>query len=298
MRRDEFAEMRAFLEVARERSFTKAAARMGVTTSALSHTIKALETRLGVRLLSRTTRDVAPTAAGERLRAGIEPLFAGITAQVQALGDIGEQLTGQIRIVCTDDSFDTVFRSRLPRFLANHPGVKVEMVIENAFSNIVESKFDAGVRFGESIAKDMVAVRIGPDVEYCIVGSPTYLERRPAPTTPQELTEHDCINYRLPTAGSVYAWELKDGDREFSVRVEGQLTLNNTGPVVQAALDGIGLAYVPRDLVKGHLETQALRDVLRRWCPTFQGYHLYYPSRRHYSPAFGTFVEAFRYRDQ
>jgi DNA-binding transcriptional LysR family regulator len=296
MRRDEFAEMRAFLEVAKERSFTKAAARMGVTTSALSHTIKALEARLGVRLLSRTTRDVAPTAAGERLRAGIEPHFEGIAAQVQALGDLSEQLSGQLRIVCTDDSVDTVFRPRLPQFLADHPAIQVELVVDNAYSNIVESQFDAGVRLGESIAKDMVAVRIGSDVTYCIVGSPAYLARRPAPATPQELTEHDCINYRLPTAGSVYAWELRDEDREFSVRVEGQLTLNNTGPVVQAALDGVGLAYVPRDLVKDHLEARTLRDVLSRWCPTFQGYHLYYPSRRHHSPAFGAFVEAFRYR--
>jgi DNA-binding transcriptional LysR family regulator len=296
MRRDEFAEMRAFLEVAKDRSFTKAAARMGVTTSALSHTIKALETRLGVRLLSRTTRDVAPTAAGERLRAGIEPHFAGIAAQVEAIGDLIGQPTGRVRIVCTDDAFDMVFRPRLPQFLADHPGIKVELVIDNAFSNIVESQFDAGVRWGESIAKDMIAVRIGPDVNYCIVGSPAYFVRRPPPTTPQDLTEHDCINYRLPTAGAVYAWELREEDREFSVRVEGQLTLNNTGPVVQAALDGIGLAYVPRALVKGHLEAGRLQDVLSRWCPTFQGYHLYYPSRRHHSPAFGTFVEAFRYR--
>jgi DNA-binding transcriptional LysR family regulator len=296
MKRDEFAEMRAFLEVAKERSFTKAAARMGVTTSALSHTIKALEARLGVRLLSRTTRDVAPTAAGERLRAGIEPHFAGIAAQVDALGNLTGQLSGQVRIVCTDDSVDTVFRPRLPGFLADHPGIKVELVVDNAYSNIVESQFDAGVRLGESIAKDMVAVRIGPDVTYCIVGSPAYLARRPAPRTPQGLTEHDCINYRLPTAGSVYAWELRDGEREFSVRVEGPLTMNNTGPVVQAALDGVGLAYVPRDLVRDHLQAGRLRDVLAPWCPTFQGYHLYYPSRRHHSPAFGAFVEAFRHR--
>ena len=296
MRRDEFTEMRAFLEVAKERSFTKAAARMGVTTSALSHTIKGLEARLGVRLLSRTTRDVAPTAAGERLRAGIEPHFAGIAAEVVALGHLSEELSGQVRIVCTDDAVDTVFRPRLPRFLADHPGIKVELMVDNGYSNIVESQFDGGVRLGESIAKDMVAVRIGPDVLYCIVGSPDYFARRPAPRTPQALTEHECINYRLPTAGSVYAWELRDGEREFSVRVEGQLTMNNTGPVVQAALDGVGLAYVPRDLVKDQLKALALREVLARWCPTFQGYHLYYPSRRHHSAAFSAFVEVFRYR--
>ncbi|MDW9722535.1 LysR family transcriptional regulator [Sinorhizobium meliloti] len=297
MRRDEFAEMRAFLEVAKQRSFTKAAARMGVTTSALSHTIKALEARLGVRVLARTTRDVAPTAAGERLRAGIEPHFAAIAAQVEALGDVSEQVSGHVRIVCTDDSVDTVFRPVLPGFLRDHPGVKVELMVDNGLSNIVESQFDAGVRFGESVAKDMVAVRIGPDVTYCIVGSPAYFSHRTAPTTPQDLVEHDCINYRLPTAGSVYAWELQDEGRDFSVKVEGQLILNNTGPVVQAALDGLGLAYVPRELVKGHLEAGTLRDVLLRWCPTFQGYHLYYPSRRHHSPAFSAFVEALRYRE-
>ncbi|MDW9830289.1 LysR family transcriptional regulator [Sinorhizobium meliloti] len=297
MRRDEFAEMRAFLEVAKQRSFTKAAARMGVTTSALSHTIKALEARLGVRVLARTTRDVAPTAAGERLRAGIEPHFAAIAAQVEALGDVSEQVSGHVRIVCTDDSVDTVFRPVLPGFLRDHPGIKVELMVDNGLSNIVESQFDAGVRFGESVAKDMVAVRIGPDVTYCIVGSPAYFSHRTAPTTPQDLVEHDCINYRLPTAGSVYAWELQDEGRDFSVKVEGQLILNNTGPVVQAALDGLGLAYVPRELVKGHLEAGTLRDVLLRWCPTFQGYHLYYPSRRHHSPAFSAFVEALRYRE-
>lgn len=297
MRRDEFAEMRAFLEVAKQRSFTKAAARMGVTTSALSHTIKALEARLGVRVLARTTRDVAPTAAGERLRAGIEPHFAAIAAQVEALGDVSEQVSGHVRIVCTDDSVDTVFRPVLPGFLRDHPGVKVELMVDNGLSNIVESQFDAGVRFGESVAKDMVAVRIGPDVTYCIVGSPAYFSHRTAPTTPQDLVEHDCINYRLPTAGSVYAWELQDEGRDFSVKVEGQLILNNTGPVVQAALDGLGLAYVPRELVKGHLEAGTLRDVLSRWCPIFQGYHLYYPSRRHHSPAFSAFVEALRYRE-
>ncbi len=296
MRRDEFGEMRAFLEVAKERSFTKAAARMGVTASALSHTIKALEARLGVRLLARTTRDVAPTVAGERLRAGIEPHFAGIAAQVVALSNLSGQLSGEIRIVCTDDSVDTVFRPRLPQFLADHPGIKVELVVDNAYSNIVESQFDAGVRLGESIAKDMVAVRIGPDVTYCIVGSPAYFAHRPPPATPQALIEHDCINYRLATAGSVYAWELREGDREFSVRVEGQLTLNNTGPVVQAALDGVGLAYVPKDLVQDHLDAGKLRDILAPWCPTFQGYHLYYPSRRHRSLAFAAFLEAFQFR--
>ena len=296
MPRDEFTEMRAFLAVARERSFTRAAAKLGVTPSALSHTIKALEARLGVRLLSRTTRDVAPTTAGERLLAGIEPHFVGIAAELGALASLRDKPSGRIRIVCTDDSVDTVFRPRLPKFFADYPDISVELMVDNAFSNIVEQQYDAGVRLGESIAKDMVAVRIGPDVDYTIVGSPAYLRRRPAPSAPQELTDHRCINYRRPTSGSVYAWELRDGTREFSVRVEGPLTTNNTAPVVQAALDGIGLAYVPRELVRGHIEAGQLQEVLATYCPTFQGYHLYYPSRRHPSVAFSTFVEAFRYR--
>lgn len=296
MPRDEFAEMRAFLAVARERSFTRAAANLGVTPSALSHTIKALEARLGVRLLSRTTRDVAPTSAGERLIAGIEPHFEAIATAVSALVSLRDKPAGRIRIVCTDDSVDTVFRPRLQPFLADYPDIGVELVVDNAFSNIVDQQYDAGVRLGESIAKDMVAVRIGPDVDYTIVGSPDYLRRRPAPSAPQELMEHSCINYRLPTSGSVYAWELREGTREFSVRVEGPLTMNNTGPVVQAALDGIGLAYVPRELVRGQIEDGHLREVLTPYCPKFQGYHLYYPSRRHHSAAFAAFVEAFRYR--
>ncbi|UXN70312.1 LysR family transcriptional regulator [Devosia neptuniae] len=296
MKRDEFAEMRAFLEVSKQRSFTRAAGKLGVTPSALSHTVKALESRLGVRLLSRTTRDVAPTLAGERLRAGIEPHFDGIAAQVSALGAMRDQPSGHLRIVSTDDSVDIVFRPRLAKFFADYPDISVELIVDNAYSNIVEQQFDAGVRLGESIAKDMIAVRIGPDVAYCVVGSPQYFERHPAPVTPQDLTEHRCINYRLPTSGAVYAWELRDGAREFSVRVEGQFTLNNMGPAVQAALDGVGLAYVPRELVRSYIEAGELQEVLHQYCPTFQGYHLYYPSRRHLSPAFSAFVEAFRFR--
>lgn len=296
MKRDEFAEMRAFLEVSKQRSFTRAAGKLGVTPSALSHTIKALESRLGVRLLSRTTRDVAPTLAGERLRAGIEPHFEGIAAQISALGAMRDQPSGHLRIVCTDDSVDIVFRPRLAKFFVDYPDISVELIVDNAYSNIVEQQFDAGVRLGESIAKDMIAVRIGPDVAYCVAGSPQYFERHPAPATPQDLTEHQCINYRLPTSGAVYAWELRDGAREFSVRVEGQFTLNNMGPAVQAALDGVGLAYVPRELVRSYIEAGQLQEVLHQYCPTFQGYHLYYPSRRHLSPAFSAFVEAFRFR--
>ncbi|RVM44953.1 LysR family transcriptional regulator [Sinorhizobium meliloti] len=296
MRRDEFTEIRAFLEVARQRSFTRAAAKLGVTRSALSHTVNALEARLGVRLLSRTTRDVAPTVAGERLFESIQPHFESIAAGISAISALRDRPSGNIRVVCPDDAVELVFRRRLPVFLQDFPDITVEIIVDNGFTNIVERQFDAGVRLGEAVARDMVAVRIGPDVSYSVVASPAYLERRAPPSIPQDLTDHNCINLRLPSSGGLYAWEFERGDREFSVRVDGQLTLSNIASAVDAALDGIGLAYVPTDLVLQHVEHGRLRRVLSEWCPTFRGYHLYYPSRRNPSPAFSAFVDAFRYR--
>ena len=298
MPRDEFSEMRAFLEVARERSFTRAAAKLGVTRSALSHTIRALEERLGIRLLARTTRDVAPTAAGERLVASIEPHFDGIAAEISAIGALREKPVGHVRIVCPDDAVNMVLRPRISAFLRDYPDVSVELVADNGFTNIVEHRFNAGIRLGEAIARDMVAVRIGPDVRYVVVGSRDYFAHHATPKTPHDLTDHNCINLRLPTAGSVYAWEFREGARAFSVRVEGQLTFNNMVPTVSAALDGVGLAYVPVELVEAYLESGQLQEVVCDWSPTFQGYHLYYPSRRHLSPAFSAFVEAFRCRSR
>lgn len=296
MRRDEFTEMRAFLEVARERSFTRAAAKLGVTRSALSHTIRTLEERLGIRLLSRTTRDVAPTAVGDRLVQSIEHHFEGITAEIAALKAMSDKPSGHVRIVCPDDAVDLVFRARLPAFLREYADITVELIVDNGFTNIVERQFDAGVRLGEAIARDMVAVRLGPDVSFCVVGSPEYFERRAAPESPQALTEHNCVNLRLPTSGGLYAWEFEKDGREFSVRVDGQLVYSNIGSAIDAAVDGVGLAYAPKDLVRRQLEEGRLKEVLQEWCPTFQGYHLYYPSRRNHSSAFATFVEAFRYR--
>lgn len=298
MRRDEFTEMRAFLEVARERSFTRAAAKLGVTRSALSHTVSGLEERLGIRLLSRTTRDVAPTAAGERLFQSIQPHFESIAAGVNAISALRDEPSGHVRIVCPDDAVELVFRHRLSAFLRNFPDVTVELIVDNGFTNIVERQFDAGVRLGEAVARDMVALRVGPDVSYSVVGSGEYFERRSRPTKPQELTDHDCINLRLPTSGMLYAWEFERDGHEFSVRVEGPLILSNIAPAIDAALDGIGLAYVPTDLVRSHVESGRLLPVLSDWCPTFQGYHLYYPSRRNPSPAFSAFVEAFRHRSR
>ncbi|ASP93604.1 LysR family transcriptional regulator [Sinorhizobium meliloti] len=298
MRRDEFTGMRAFLAVAQERSFTRAASKLGVTRSALSHTISALEERLGVRLLSRTTRDVAPTAAGARLVESIQPHFEGIAAGLSAIGALRDQPSGQVRLVCPDDAVDLVFRPRLPAFLRDYPDITVEVIIDNGFTNIVERQFDAGVRLGEAIARDMVAVRIGPDVTYAVVGSPQYFVERAVPATPHDLTKHNCVNLRLPTSGALYAWEFAKDGREFSVRVEGQLTMSNIDPAINAALDGVGLSYAPKDLVRQHLESGRLQEVLADCAPTFQGYHLYYPSRRHPSPAFAAFVEAFRYRQR
>ena len=298
MPRDEFSEMRAFLEVARERSFTRAAARLGVTRSALSHTVRALEERLGVRLLARTTRDVAPTAAGERLVESIEPHFESIAAEISALSALRDKPSGHIRIVCPDDAIELVFRPRLKAFLRDYPDIGVELIVDNGFTNIVERQFDAGVRLGEAIARDMVAVRIGADVRYAVVGSPDYFAQRSEPSVPQDLTSHNCINLRLPTSGSIYSWEFQKDTREFTVRVDGQLTFNNLGPALDAALDGLGLAYAPAELVQPYLDSGQLQMVLADWCPTFQGYYLYYPSRRHLSPAFTAFVDAFRVRSR
>jgi len=296
MRRDEFTEMRAFLEVARERSFTRAASKLGVTRSALSHTIRTLEERLGVRLLARTTRDVAPTAMGQRLVQSVEHHFERISAEIDALKALNDRPSGHVRIVCPDDAIELVFRKRLKTFLREYADIQVELIVDNGFTNIVERQFDAGVRLGEAIARDMVAVRVGPDVSYSVVGSSEYFERYPVPESPQDLMEHNCVNLRLPTSGGLYAWEFQKDGREFSVRVEGQLVYSNIGSAIDAALDGVGLAYAPTDLVSQHVDDGNLREVIKDWCPTFQGYHLYYPNKRNHSPAFSTLVEAFRFR--
>jgi len=296
MARDSFQDLLAFLAVARERSFTRAAAKLGVSTSALSHTVKGLESRLGIRLLSRTTRNVAPTEAGERLLRSIGPHFEQIRAEIDALSELRDKPAGTIRITCTDYVVGTLIRPRLAEFLPKYPDIKVEVSVDYGFTDIIEQRFDAGVRMGEDVSKDMIAVRIGPDWRFAVVGSPAYFERRSAPITPQELTNHECINLRLTSGGGLYAWEFKRDGRELNVRVDGQLTFNSTGPLLNAALDGLGLAYVPQDLAAPYLANGQLLEVLSDWCPNFQGYHLYYPNRRQASPAFTLFVEALRYR--
>lgn len=289
-------DLQAFLAVARDKSFTKAAARLGLTPSALSHTIRALEERLGVRLLTRTTRNVAPTEAGERLMQSIAPLFDQINAEVEALGHLRDKPRGTIRITCTDDQIELCVRPMLAGFLKDYPDITLEFYVDYGFTNVVEERFDAGIRLGEAISKDMIAVRIGPDWRLVVVGSPAYFARNPMPKTPYDLTRHACVNIRHRPAGAIYAWEFEKNGKAFTVKVEGQLVFNSIMHVLNAAVDGIGLAYVPEDLVGPYLADGRLKQVLDSWCPYFQGYHLYYPNRRQASPAFSAFVEAIRYR--
>ena len=289
-------DLQAFLAVAREQSFTKAAARLGITPSALSHAIKGLEARLGVRLLARTTRNVAPTEAGERLMRSIGPHFDQIEAEVQALGELRDKPAGTVRLTCTDDAIVTIFRPMLAGFLERYPDISVEISVDYGFTNIVEQRIDAGVRLGEALSKDMIAVRIGPDWRFAVVGSPAYFEGRSVPVVPQDLTNHRAVNLRLTTGGGIYAWEFGKEGRLINVRVEGQLVFNNIMPVLNSALDGLGLAYIPLELARPYLEDGRLVEVLADWCPFFQGYHLFYPNRRQASPAFAALVDALRYR--
>lgn len=296
MPRDNIHEMIAFLAVARERSFTKAAAKLGVTPSALSHSIKGLEERLRIRLLSRTTRDVSATEAGERLVRSVGPHFDAIEAEIAGLSELRDKPAGSIRIACTDYVIGAIFRPFLDTFLREYPDIKVEIAVDNGFTNIVEQRFDAGVRLGEALSKDMIAVRIGPDWRFSVVGSPAYFGRRSPPETPHDLTNHSCINMRLTSAGGIYAWEFEKDGRKLNARVDGQLTFNSVIPILNSALDGHGLAYVPEDLSRPYIKDGRLQEVLSDWCPYFQGYHLYYPNRRQPSPAFTLFVEALRLR--
>lgn len=296
MARQNVNELLDFLAVARERSFTRAAAKLGVSQSALSHTLRALEERLGVRLLTRTTRSVAPTEAGERLLRTVGPRFEEIEAEVAALGELRAKPAGTIRLTASDYAADAILWPKLSKFLRAYPDVKVEIIVDNGFTDIVAERYDAGVRIGEQVAKDMIAVRIGPDVRMAVVAAPSYFKKRGAPKRPQDLIAHNCINLRLPTRGGLYAWEFEKDGHELKVRVEGQLVFNGTARMLSAALAGFGLAYVPEDLARRHIAAGRLRQALEDWCPPFPGYHLYYPSRRQSSAAFTLLVDALRYR--
>lgn len=293
---DNLKDITAFIAVAHERSFTKAGAKLGVTPSALSHSVRGLEERLGIRLLARTTRSVSPTEAGERLVRSLGPLLEQVSVELAGLSELRDRPAGTVRITCNDYVIGTIFRPKLRDFLRRYPDIKVELIIDYGFTDIVEERFDAGVRLGEALSKDMLAVPIGPDWRFVVVGAPEYLADHPAPETPQELTEHICMNYRLTGAGSVYAWEFEKEGRKVNVKVDGQLTFNSAIPVLNAAVDGLGLAYVPEDLAAPYLSDGRLKLVLYDWCPVIQGYHLYYPNRRQASPAFALLVEALRYR--
>ncbi|EJL57168.1 transcriptional regulator [Rhizobium sp. CF122] len=296
MTRQSINDLIAFLAVARERSFTKAAAKLGVSQSALSHTIRGLETRLGLRLLTRTTRSVSPTEAGERLLSSIGPRFDEIESELAALSEFREKPAGTIRITAGEHAADAILWPALEKLLPHYPDINVEIIVDYGLTDIVAERCDAGVRLGEQVAKDMIAVRIGPDMRMAVVGAPAYFERRPKPKTPADLTDHNCINLRLPTYGGVYGWEFEKDGREVKVRVEGQLVFNNAQLRLNAALSGLGLAFVPEALVRQPLSDGRLVRVLEDWCAPFPGYHLYYPSRRQTSPAFALLVNALRYR--
>ncbi|HTU55691.1 MAG TPA: LysR family transcriptional regulator [Acetobacteraceae bacterium] len=296
MIRTDFNDIVAFLAVARERSFTRAAAQLGVSQSALSQTVRGLEARLGLRLLTRTTRSVAPTEAGERLISAAGPRLNEIDAELAALSELREKPSGTIRITAHDHAVKSVLWPALKKLLPDYPDIKVEIVIDYGLTDIVAERYDAGIRSGEMVAKDMIAVRVGPDMRSAVVGAPAYFAKRTRPKTPQDLTGHDCINLRLPTHGGLYAWEFAKGGREVRVRVEGQLVFNATAPMLEAALAGFGLAYLPEDGVRVPLAEGRLIRVLADWCPPYPGYHLYYPSRRQPTPAFALLVNALRYR--
>jgi DNA-binding transcriptional LysR family regulator len=286
----------AFLAVAREGNFTRAAAKLGVSQSALSQTIRGLEARLGVRLLARTTRSVSLTEAGERLLRSVAPRLEGIGAELEALSELREKPAGNIRITAGDHAIHSVLWPKLAKLLPDYPDIKVELVIDYGLTDIVAERYDAGVRLGEQVARDMIAVRIGPDVRFAVVGAKPYFAKRSAPRTPQDLIGHNCINLRLPTYGGLYAWEFEKDGRELRVRVEGQLVVSSVFQALDAAVAGLGVGYVPEDLAEPYLAKGRLKRALEDWSAPWSGYHLYYPHRRQSSPAFALIVDALRHR--
>jgi DNA-binding transcriptional LysR family regulator len=296
MQRSNLNDLSAFLTVAREGSFTRAAARLGVSQSTLSHTLRELETRLGVRLLTRTTRKVSTTEAGQRLLETIGPRLDEIETELAAVAELRERPSGTIRLTATEYATNTILLPKLGPLLKKYPDINVEIIVDFGLTDIVAQRFDAGVRSGEQVAKDMVAVRIGPDLRMAVVGSPWYFRGRKEPKRPQDLIDHNCINLRLQTRGNMYAWEFEKNGRELNVRVNGQLTFNASTQMVEAALAGHGLAYIPEGLVMPHIKRGRLKRVLADWCEPYSGYHLYYPSRRQHTLAFKLLIEALRYR--
>ena len=294
MAHENFNDLAAFAAVAQERSFTRAAAKMGVSQSALSQTIRALEERLGLRLLTRTTRSVAPTEAGERLFQTIAPRLSEIEAQLADLSALRDKPAGTVRITTGEHPALSILQPALKRFLPENPDINIELIVDYGLTDIVAQGYDAGVRMGEQVAKDMIAVRIGPDMRMAVVASPKYFKRHSLPQSPHDLMEHNCINVRLPTYGGIFPWDLEKDRQGVNVRVEGQLVFNNLALRVKSAVDGLGIAYLPEDAVLPYIKAKRLVRVLEEWCPMFPGYHLYYPSREH-TPALSLLVEKLRY---
>lgn len=292
---ENYDQLAMFALVARERSFTRAAAQLGMSQPALSRSMRQLEERLGVRLLSRTTRSVSPTEAGEQLLRVIAPRFEEIDTELAQLNAFRDKPAGRLRITAGEHAAISIMQPVLGRLLPQHPDLNIEVIVDYGLTDIVAEGYDAGIRLGEQVAKDMIAMRVGPELRMAVVGSPDYFRRYVRPKSPHELTQHNCITIRLPTHGGIFAWEFEKKGQELKVRVEGQLVFNNIAMRLSAALEGLGLAYMPEDLVHSHIASGALVRVLADWCPPFPGYHLYYPSRRQSSPAFTLLRDALRY---
>lgn len=294
MDRATLGDLHAFLAVAQARSFTRAAARLGVSASALSHTLRGLESRLGLRLLERTTRSVAPTAAGEQLLARVGPLLEDVEKELSSLTELRAKPAGQIRITAVEHAADTILWPVVRKLLTRYPDIKVEISADYGLTDIVAQRFDAGVRLGEQVAPGMVARRISPDLRMAVAAAPSYFKHHPPPELPGDLVHHRCVNLRLPTHGGFLPWHFQKGRRDINVKVDAALVFNSMQPIVQAGLEGFGLIYTLSDYVRAHVARGRLITVLDDWCPTYQGYHLYYPSRRHHSQAFSLLLDALK----
>ena len=295
MTTESYDQLAIFAAVAQERSFTRAAAKLGMSQPALSRAMRQLEERLGVRLLARTTRSVAPTEAGEHLLRVVAPRFEEINNELGLLSEFRDKPAGKLRITAGEHAAITRLQPVLATLLPDNPDLSIEVIVDYGLTDIVAEGYDAGVRLGQQVAKDMIAMRIGPDMRMAVVGSPAYFARHPQPVIPRDLMQHNCINIRMPTYGGIFPWEFEKNGEELKVRVEGQLVFNNIAMRLGAALQGLGLAYMAEDLVQAHVDEGWLIRVLADWCEPFSGYHLYYPSRRQSSPAFTLLRDALRY---
>mgnify|MGYP001079245102 FL=1 len=295
MARENLNDLTAFVTLAREKSFTRAAAQLGVSQSALSHSLRTLEARLGIRLLTRTTRSVSLTDAGEHLLNDLGPYIDGIQDTLQSLKDLNGTPSGTIRISTSDYAINTVIWPKVQGLLRDYPEINLELIDDYTLTDIVSNRFDAGTRLGEQITNGMVSVKIGPDVRFAVVGAPGYFAQHPVPTHPHDLLHHTCINLRFPTHGNLYVWEFEKEGKSVNVKVEGQLVFSRIYQNLSAALEGFGLAHVPRDIAESYIERGQLVSVLDDWCPYWDGYYLYYPSRRQPSKAFSLLLEALRF---